>query len=130
MYCLVRLVCTSHQLTGMQTARYQVVPLIRVKKRERRGKEEGEEKPGVVLLFPRAIHRLRVISSPAGDFFSPRGEKKRLPAWGEGTRWLACLRGEQEVRKPWWVPPCLSAVFAKVAKHNRRSRVVSLKVEP
>ncbi|RWW09650.1 hypothetical protein GW17_00026847, partial [Ensete ventricosum] len=49
--------------------------------------EEGEEKPGVVLLFPRAIHRLRVISSPAGDFFSPRGEKKRLPAWGEGTRW-------------------------------------------
>ncbi|RWW02554.1 hypothetical protein GW17_00034351 [Ensete ventricosum] len=24
--------------------------------------------------------------SPAGDFFSPRGEKKRFPAWGEGTR--------------------------------------------
>ncbi|RRT55264.1 hypothetical protein B296_00007126 [Ensete ventricosum] len=21
---------------------------------------------------------------PAGDFFSPRGEKKRLPTWGEG----------------------------------------------
>lgn len=43
---------------------------------------------------------------------------------------VACLRGEQEVRKPWWAPPCLSMVFVKMAKRNRQSRVVSLKLEP
>ncbi|RRT68313.1 hypothetical protein B296_00033730 [Ensete ventricosum] len=31
-----------------------------------------------------------VISSPAGDFFSLRGEKKRFPAWGEGTTRPVC----------------------------------------
>jgi len=43
---------------------------------------------------------------------------------------VACLKGEQQVRKPWWAPSCLSSVFAKVAKHNRQSRVVSLKFDP
>ncbi|RRT61618.1 hypothetical protein B296_00013991 [Ensete ventricosum] len=48
----------------------------------REKEEEGEEKPGVALFFPHAIHRLP-DPSPAGDFFSPHREK-RLPAWGEG----------------------------------------------
>eukprot|EP01018_Ginkgo_biloba_P010380 Gb_31367 [translate_table: standard] len=43
---------------------------------------------------------------------------------------VACLKGEQEVRRPWWAPSCLSVVFIKVAKHNRQSRVVSLKFDP
>jgi hypothetical protein len=43
---------------------------------------------------------------------------------------VACLKGEQEVRKPWWAPSCFSSVFVKVAKHNRQSRVVSLKFDP
>jgi len=42
---------------------------------------------------------------------------------------VACLKGEQEVRRPWWAPSCLSAVFVRVAKRNRQSRVVSLKLE-
>ncbi|URE37558.1 zinc finger CCCH domain-containing protein [Musa troglodytarum] len=54
-----------------------------------------------------------------GDFITLCKELRRIK--------VACLRGEQEVRKPWWVPPCLSAVFVKVSKRNRRSRVVSLK---
>ncbi|MCE3051084.1 hypothetical protein HAX54_048879 [Datura stramonium] len=43
---------------------------------------------------------------------------------------VACLKGEQKVRRPWWAPSCLSVVFTKVAKRNRQSRVVSLKLEP
>ncbi|KAK6784832.1 hypothetical protein RDI58_018287 [Solanum bulbocastanum] len=43
---------------------------------------------------------------------------------------MACLKGEQKVRQPWWAPSCLSIVFTKVAKRNRQSRVVSLKLEP
>lgn len=43
---------------------------------------------------------------------------------------VACLKGEQEVRRPWWAPACLSVVFVRVAKRNRQSRVVSLKLEP
>ncbi|RWW33914.1 hypothetical protein GW17_00001348 [Ensete ventricosum] len=44
----------------------------------REKEEEGEEKPGVALLFPHAIRRPRAISSPAGNFFFPHGEKKRF----------------------------------------------------
>ncbi|RWV97976.1 hypothetical protein BHE74_00021621 [Ensete ventricosum] len=29
----------------------------------------------------------------AGDFFSARGEKKRLPVWGEGTR---CCKSKED----------------------------------
>lgn len=43
---------------------------------------------------------------------------------------VACLRGEQKVRRPWWAPSCLSPVFVKVSKHNRQSRVASLKFDP
>ncbi|KAH7533475.1 hypothetical protein FEM48_Zijuj04G0134900 [Ziziphus jujuba var. spinosa] len=50
--------------------------------------------------------------------------------WGDFITLLACLKGEQKVRRPWWAPSCLSAVFVKVAKRNRQSRVVSLKLEP
>ncbi|KAG2621117.1 hypothetical protein PVAP13_3NG222826 [Panicum virgatum] len=39
-------------------------------------------------------------------------------------------KGEQEVRRPWWAPSCLSVVFVRAAKQNRKSRVVSLKLEP
>lgn len=42
---------------------------------------------------------------------------------------VACLKGEQRVRRPWWAPSCLSVVFVKAAKRNRQSRVVSLKLE-
>lgn len=43
---------------------------------------------------------------------------------------VACLKGEQKVRRPWWASSCLSIVFIKAAKRNRQSRVVSLKLEP
>lgn len=57
-----------------------------------------------------------------GDFITLCKELRRVK--------VACLRGEQEVRRPWWAPSCLSVVFVKVAKHNRQSRVVSLKFDP
>ncbi|XXG81871.1 hypothetical protein AAC387_Pa09g2416 [Persea americana] len=57
-----------------------------------------------------------------GDFITLCKELRRIK--------VACLKGEQEVRRPWWAPPCLSAIFVKVAKRNRQSRVVSLKLEP
>ncbi|RWW30654.1 hypothetical protein GW17_00004759 [Ensete ventricosum] len=48
--------------------------------RGREKEEEGEENlESDAALCPRD-------PSHAGDFFSPRGEKKRLPARGEGTR--------------------------------------------
>lgn len=56
-----------------------------------------------------------------GDFITLCKELRRIK--------VACLKGEQEVRRPWWAPPCLSVVFVKVAKRNRQSRVVSLKLE-
>lgn len=46
------------------------------------------------------------------------------------VRAVACLKGEQRVRRPWWAPSCLSIIFTKAAKRNRQSRVVSLKLEP
>ncbi|KAJ8460552.1 hypothetical protein OPV22_033478 [Ensete ventricosum] len=57
-----------------------------------------------------------------GDFITLCKELRRIK--------VACLKGEQEVRKPWWAPSCLSVVFVRVAKRNRQSRVVSLKLEP
>ncbi|MQL88360.1 hypothetical protein Taro_020910, partial [Colocasia esculenta] len=56
-----------------------------------------------------------------GDFITLCKELRRIK--------VACLKGEQEVRQPWWAPSCLSVVFVRVAKRNRRSRVVSLKLE-
>ncbi|KAA3458504.1 SAM_2 domain-containing protein [Gossypium australe] len=57
-----------------------------------------------------------------GDFITLCKELRRIK--------VACLKGEQKVRRPWWAPSCLSLVFLKVAKRNRQSRVVSLKLEP
>ncbi|CAL4906360.1 unnamed protein product [Urochloa decumbens] len=57
-----------------------------------------------------------------GDFITLCKELRRIK--------VACLKGEQEVRRPWWAPSCLSVVFVKAAKQNRKSRVVSLKLEP
>ncbi|MQL80042.1 hypothetical protein Taro_012462 [Colocasia esculenta] len=57
-----------------------------------------------------------------GDFITLCKELRRIK--------VACLKGEQEVHHPWWAPSCLSVVFIRVAKRNRRSRVVSLKLEP
>ncbi|AQK48853.1 Sterile alpha motif (SAM) domain-containing protein [Zea mays] len=56
-----------------------------------------------------------------GDFITLCKELRRIK--------VACLKGEQEVRRPWWAPSCLSVVFTRVARHNRQSRVVSLKLE-
>ncbi|PWZ16698.1 hypothetical protein Zm00014a_044148 [Zea mays] len=57
-----------------------------------------------------------------GDFITLCKELRRIK--------VACLKGEQEVRRPWWAPACLSVVFVRAAKQNRKSRVVSLKLEP
>ncbi|CAA3020096.1 Dual-specificity kinase [Olea europaea subsp. europaea] len=57
-----------------------------------------------------------------GDFIILCKELRRIK--------VACLKGEQKVRRPWWAPRCLSVVFVKAAKCNRQSRVVSLKLEP
>ncbi|KAH7289777.1 hypothetical protein KP509_30G018200 [Ceratopteris richardii] len=43
---------------------------------------------------------------------------------------VACLRGEQEIRRPWWAPACLSIVYVKAARQNHQSRVVSFKDDP
>ncbi|RWW02113.1 hypothetical protein BHE74_00009709 [Ensete ventricosum] len=102
---------TVCQLTDTWTACYQVVPPgsgcfrpVTIQNRPvtvnfdcrwpisddicqgREKEEEGEEIPGVRAALRPCNHRPRAISSPAGDFFSPRGEKKRLPA-GKAPYW-------------------------------------------
>ncbi|CAN6479040.1 unnamed protein product [Victoria cruziana] len=57
-----------------------------------------------------------------GDFITLCKELRRIK--------VALLKGEEHVRRPWWAPSCLSDLFVKVSKHNRQSRVVSLKQEP
>lgn len=57
-----------------------------------------------------------------GDFITLCKELRRIK--------VACLKGDQKVRRPWWAPSCLSIVSVKAAKRNRQSRVVSLKLEP
>ncbi|RZS02727.1 hypothetical protein BHM03_00032798 [Ensete ventricosum] len=56
-----------------------------------RGREKEEEGE------PEVRHR----SSPAGDFFSPCGEKKRLLALGEGTRRCGRSRKKKKEEKQW-----------------------------
>ncbi|RWW71550.1 hypothetical protein BHE74_00020698 [Ensete ventricosum] len=70
---------------------------------EEEEEEEGEAKPGVVLLFPCTIRRPQAKNhqcdpSPVGNFFSQCGEKKRLPAWGEGMRRLLPGSGQSTYR--------------------------------
>lgn len=57
-----------------------------------------------------------------GDFITLCKELRRVK--------VACLEGEQQFRTPWWAPCCLSNIFTKFARHNRHSRVVSLKFDP
>ncbi|KAF7846730.1 hypothetical protein BT93_L3850 [Corymbia citriodora subsp. variegata] len=57
-----------------------------------------------------------------GDFITLCKELRRIK--------VACLKGDQKVRRPWWALSCLSIVSVKAAKRNRQSRVVSLKLEP
>ncbi|RZR82236.1 hypothetical protein BHM03_00008578 [Ensete ventricosum] len=67
-----------------------------------------------------------VLSVPTYDILRYRA----VPSIPVLYRTVACLKGEQEVRKPWWAPSCLSVVFVRLAKRNRQSRVVSMKLEP
>ncbi|KAH7284975.1 hypothetical protein KP509_33G005000 [Ceratopteris richardii] len=57
-----------------------------------------------------------------GDFITLCKELRRVK--------VACLRGEQEVRRPWWAPACLSILYVKAARQNHHSRVVSFKFDP
>ncbi|KAI3440944.1 SAM domain-containing protein, partial [Psidium guajava] len=57
-----------------------------------------------------------------GDFITLCKELRRIK--------VACLKGDQKVRRPWWAPSCLSIVSGKAAERSRQSRVVSLKLEP
>uniref|UniRef100_A0A2P2KRX1 Uncharacterized protein LOC105641496 n=1 Tax=Rhizophora mucronata TaxID=61149 RepID=A0A2P2KRX1_RHIMU len=57
-----------------------------------------------------------------GDFITLCKELRRIK--------VACLKGEQKFRRPWWAPSCFSVFYTRVAKRNRQSRVVSLKLEP
>ncbi|KAK8937318.1 hypothetical protein KSP39_PZI012194 [Platanthera zijinensis] len=83
----------------------------------------GEYLEGLSMFTTEQILRfIRRCHMKWGDFITLCKELRRIK--------VACLKGEQEVRKPWWAPSCLSAVFVRVAKHNRQSRVVSLKLEP
>ncbi|KAG2713844.1 hypothetical protein I3760_04G194800 [Carya illinoinensis] len=56
-----------------------------------------------------------------GDFITLCKELRRIK--------VACLKGDQKVRRPWWAPSWLSILFIKVVRQNRQSRVVSLKLE-
>ncbi|KAH6554796.1 hypothetical protein KP509_1Z306200 [Ceratopteris richardii] len=43
-----------------------------------------------------------------GDFITLCKELRRVK--------VACLRGEQEIRRPWWAPPCFGPVFCTSCK--------------
>ncbi|RZB66846.1 hypothetical protein D0Y65_037314 [Glycine soja] len=83
----------------------------------------GEYLEGMSMFTTEQILRfIRRCHMKWGDFITLCKELRRIK--------VACLKGEQKVRRPWWAPACLSTVFLKVAKSNRQSRVVSLKLEP
>ncbi|CAK9315515.1 unnamed protein product [Citrullus colocynthis] len=83
----------------------------------------GEYLEGMSMFTTEQILRfIRRCHMKWGDFITLCKELRRIK--------VACLKGEQKVRRPWWAPSCLSMVFLKVAKRNRQSRVVSLKLEP
>nr|GMD35231.1 Dual specificity protein kinase [Ipomoea batatas] len=83
----------------------------------------GEYLEGMSMFTTEQILRfIRRCHMKWGDFITLCKELRRIK--------VACLKGEQKVRQPWWAPSCLSVVFAKAAKRNRQSRVVSLKLEP
>ncbi|XP_047946047.1 uncharacterized protein LOC125192497 [Salvia hispanica] len=83
----------------------------------------GEYLEGMSMFTTEQILRfIRKCHMKWGDFITLCKELRRIK--------VACLKGEQKVRRPWWAPACLSVVFVKAAKRNRQSRVVSLKLEP
>ncbi|XVF81468.1 hypothetical protein PTKIN_Ptkin15bG0157600 [Pterospermum kingtungense] len=82
----------------------------------------GEYLEGMSMFTTEQILRfIRRCHMKWGDFITLCKELRRIK--------VACLKGEQKVRRPWWAPSCLSGVFVKVAKRNRQSRVGSLKLE-
>ncbi|XP_038704313.1 uncharacterized protein LOC120000344 isoform X1 [Tripterygium wilfordii] len=83
----------------------------------------GEYLEGMSMFTTEQILRfIRRCHMKWGDFITLCKELRRIK--------VACLKGEQKVRQPWWAPSCLSVVFVKYGKRNRQSRVVSLKLEP
>ncbi|XP_073144964.1 uncharacterized protein [Henckelia pumila] len=83
----------------------------------------GEYLEGMSMFTTEQILRfIRKCHMKWGDFITLCKELRRIK--------VACLKGEQKVHRPWWIPSCLSVVFVKSAKRNRQSRVVSLKLEP
>ncbi|KAL9275465.1 Vacuolar protein-sorting-associated protein 11-like protein [Drosera capensis] len=83
----------------------------------------GEYLEGMSMFTTEQILRfIRRCHMKWGDFITLCKELRRIK--------VACLKGEQRIRRPWWAPSCLSVVFVKAAKRNRQSRVVSLKLEP
>ncbi|RRT39452.1 hypothetical protein B296_00029071 [Ensete ventricosum] len=74
----------------MCTAQYLRAKKREKNKREKKNLESRCSSPALSVArgrrIARTIRRPWLISSPAGDFFSPHGEKKCLPAWEEGTR--------------------------------------------
>ncbi|CDY07977.1 BnaC03g35460D [Brassica napus] len=49
------------------------------------------------------LHFIRRHHMKWGDFITLCKELRRIK--------VACLKGEQRVRRPWWAPSCLSVVF-------------------
>ncbi|XP_015166219.1 uncharacterized protein [Solanum tuberosum] len=83
----------------------------------------GEYLEGMSMFTTEQILRfIRRCHMKWGDFITLCKELRRIK--------VACLKGEQRVRRPWWAPSCISIVFMKTAKRNRQCRVVSLKLEP
>lgn len=83
----------------------------------------GEYLEGMSMFTTEQILRfIRRCHMKWGDFITLCKELRRIK--------VACLKGEQKVRQPWWAPSCLSVIFVKAAKRNRQGRVVSLKLEP
>ncbi|TYI55821.1 hypothetical protein E1A91_D11G167200v1 [Gossypium mustelinum] len=92
----------------------------------------GEYLEGMSMFTTEQILRfIRRCHMKWGDFITLCKELRRIKGLSLGALSLvACLKGEQKVLRPWWAPSCLSIFFVKVAKRNRQSRVVSLKLEP
>ncbi|PWA64919.1 Sterile alpha motif domain-containing protein [Artemisia annua] len=76
----------------------------------------GEYLEGMSMFTTEQILRfIRRCHMKWGDFITLCKELRRIK--------VACLKGEQKVRRPWWAPSCLSIVFVRVAKRNRQSRI-------
>ncbi|KAG2330157.1 hypothetical protein Bca4012_020254 [Brassica carinata] len=71
-----------------------------------------------VFTTEKILHFIRRHHMKWGDFITLCKELRRSK--------VACLKGEQRVRRPWWAPSCLSVVFVKAAKRNRQSRVMKV----